>query len=142
MPQTAPTAEAPSRDVLHSITPTRLARIFEAMGFVPQLLRSDNGQPAVRFMKLGVDGMALFFGPLEQDHHRIVVLTAYLTGIMPAERVNALNARSSLPKIYTTETNTVVELPIPLEAGFTEGAAAYYIASFENVLKTLGNWRD
>lgn len=129
-------------DILQAITPTRLARIFEAMGFVPQLLRSDNGQPAVRFMKLGIDAMALLFGPMEQDLHRIVVLNAYLTGVMPAERVNALNGRGILPKIYTTDANTVLELPIPLEAGFTENTVAYYIASFENALKTLASARD
>ncbi len=139
----APSVEdMPSRDILHAIAPGKLARIFEGMGFVPQLLRSDDGKPAVRFMKLGIDGMALFFGDLEGDQYRIVVLNAFLTGVMPAERMNALNARGVLPKIYATESNTVVELPLPLEAGFSEGAIAYYIASFENVLKSLENWRD
>jgi hypothetical protein len=88
-------------------------------------------------MKLGVDGMALFFAPQDGNHFRIVVLNAFLAGVMPVERINELNARGVLPKIYANETNTIVELCIPIEAGLTEHVVSYYVQAFEALLTTL-----
>ncbi len=129
--------EKPSDEVIHSLSVPKMARLLEKAGFVVQVLRSEDGKPAVRFMKLGVDAMALFFGAVEADHYPIVVLNALLTGVMPAERINALNSRGILPKIYGTDSNTMVELCIPLEAGLTGEAVAYYIRAFEVLLNNL-----
>jgi hypothetical protein len=128
--------EKPSGEIIHSLSVNRMARILEKSGFIAQLLRTDDGKPAIRFMKLGIDGMALFFGPVD-DHFKIVVLNALLTGVMPVERVNALNSRGVLPKIYANDKNTIIELCIPLEAGLTDEAVAYYVQAFEVMLTSL-----
>lgn len=129
--------ETATGGILHSLGVNKMARLLEKAGFVVQVLRSEDGKPAVRFMKLGVDGMALFFGASDDDHYRIVVLNTFLTGAMPAERVNALNSRGILPKIYVTGDNTVVELCIPVEAGLTDEAVAYHVHAFEVLLANL-----
>jgi len=124
-------------EVIRSLSVAKMARLLEKAGYIAQILRSEDGKPAVRFMKLGVDAMAIFFGPIDPDHYRIVVLNAVLTGVMPNDRVNAANSRGVLPKIYVAETNTVVELCIPLEAGLTVDAVSYYIQAFEALLNKL-----
>ncbi|PKU24311.1 YbjN domain-containing protein [Telmatospirillum siberiense] len=127
----------PSHEVVHALSVNRMARLLEKAGFVVQVLRSEDGKPAIRFMKLGVDAMTLFFAPTGEDHYRIAVLNAVLTGRMPADRVNALNSRGVLPKVYLTDKDTVVELCIPVEAGLTGEAVGYYVQSFETLLQNI-----
>lgn len=127
----------PPREIIHALSVNRMARLLENAGFVAQVLRSEDGKPAVRLMKLGIDAMTLFFAPTGDDHYRIVVLNAVLPGVMPADRVNALNSRGVLPKLYVTDKDTVIELCIPLEAGLTSEAVTYYVQSFETLLKNL-----
>ncbi len=134
---TSSSHEKPSGEILHSLSVNRMARLLEKAGFVVQVLRADDGKPGIRFLKLGIDGMALFFGGIDNDQYRLVVLNAFLPGVMPAERVNELNSRGVLPKIYVSASNTVVELCIPLEAGLTSEAVAYYVQSFEVLLRNL-----
>jgi hypothetical protein len=129
--------EKPPEEILHFLSVSRMARLLEKAGFVVQVLRADDGKPGIRFLKLGIDGMASFFGGIDNDQYRIVVLNAVLPGIMPAERVNGLNSRGVLPKIYVAASDTVVELCIPLEAGLTSQAVAYYVQSFEVLLRNL-----
>ncbi|MTJ82441.1 MAG: hypothetical protein F8N37_15725 [Telmatospirillum sp.] len=123
--------------IIHSISVPRMARLLEKCGFVPQILRADDGRPAVRFMKLGMSGMVLMFGNSEAhpDLFRLCVLTAYLNGEMPADQINAISARGVLPKIYIRDKTTVVELCIPVEAGLSEEAVLYFVSAFEAFLK-------
>jgi hypothetical protein len=133
------TTDHTAPDVIHTMTVPRLARLLETQGFVPQMLKADDGRPAVRFMKLGLAGMALFFGNSEAapDQFRIVVLSAFVDTVMPQERINAISAKGVLPKIYTTDKSTIFELCIPVEAGFTEQAIRYYIGAFDAFLKAM-----
>jgi hypothetical protein len=131
------TAEIPSSEIIRSLSVNKMARILESLGFVIQVLRSEDGKPAIRFLKLGIDGMALFFGETDGDQHRIVVLTAILPAAMPTERLNALNSRGVLPKVYASDKNTMIELCIPVEAGLAIEAVSYYVQSFEALLTTI-----
>jgi hypothetical protein len=64
-------------------------------------------------------------------------LNAYVTGVMPTDKINAISAKGVLPKIYQQEKTTVIELCIPVEAGFPEAAITYYVTAFETFLKAL-----
>lgn len=134
---TKSSAEKSQDGVIRSLSPQKMARLLDKSEFITQVLRSEDGKPAVRFLKLGVDGMALFFRAIDNDHYGIVVLNTIFPGTMPAERVNELNSRGVLPKIYIANGDTVIELCIPLEAGLTDETVAYYIQAFELLLKNL-----
>lgn len=126
---------AASKDgVIQSLSVNRFSRLLERMGLVVQQMRGEDGKPAVRFMKLGIDGLALFFGQRDEEHYAVVVLQAYLAGAQPLDAVNAVNTRGILPKVYATKDNTVFELCIPVEAGLTLDAVAYYVRAFEAAL--------
>lgn len=137
MPQTKSEETATGATVVHSFSVNKFARLLEGMGFVAQHMQGDNGMPAVRFMKLGIDGLALFFAHGGDDQFKIVVLNAYLAGAQPLEVVNGVNSRGILPKVYTRPDNTVIELCIPVEAGLTLDAVAYYVTAFETTLRNV-----
>lgn len=122
--------------IIHSISVAQMIQLLEQAGYTVQAHKDEDGHQALRLMKLGIDAMAGFFLPVEEDtdHYRFVVLNAFSKGVMPTARLNAINARGILPKVYTGSGNTVAELCIPLEAGLSKQAVAYYVNSFEQLL--------
>lgn len=137
MPSKKPSDIVPSNGIIRSLSSQRMARLLEKAGYIVQVLHSDDGKPAVRFMNLGVDGMAMFFTPEGDDLWGMVVLNTHLQGALPPDQLNTLNSKGILPKIYVTETDTVVELCIPVEAGLTDDAVLYYVRSYASLLKNL-----
>jgi hypothetical protein len=128
--------EGATNQIIHSISVARMIQLLEQRGFTVQAHKDEEGHQALRIMKLGIDAMVAFFLPIEgtESSYGFVVLNAFSKGVMSAKRVNEVNARGFLPKIYTAPDNTVAELCVPLEAGISEQAVAYYVNSFEKLL--------